>query len=160
MNTEKKECVRVYPPGKEMKQNLVSFKQLFSDSDKKYPNQITFEKEGTIKNLQPLVHAFYDAKNDSVNICAVVFVDAAYNPMPFTVYQKYTTKPEKGKAQIKFYVAYDLPETKTKVYNTYQVIFRYSHGEIIPKNLSTIKTYLWDIDPETSRGTTTTVEPH
>jgi len=158
MDTKSTTCNRISPPGEKIIQDYVKVKKLYSDPNGHYPTKITFTQKGTTTPLQPLVQAKYNKKTDCVDICAIVFIDADYNPQPFSVYQEYVKNPKSENPQIKFYITYNLQETETANYDAYRISFPYPHGEIPPKDLNTIETFLLNIDPVISRGTTTTVE--
>lgn len=119
---------------------------------------IKFPENKSKSLLSPLVEALYD--NDTITITAVIFVPPFQNEtLDLKIYQNWYTDIE-GFPQLQFFVSYDMSETVSKDFFVYEVTFEAkSHPfEDQISHIKTIQTFLWDIDPVTSRGTVTTVQ--
>jgi hypothetical protein len=83
------------------------------------------------------------------------------NNLLFTVYQYFCLGNE-GKPQLQFYIAYNQKSDPTDVYNYGQLSFSVTNASLEDIGLTiadiySIQTFMWDVDPKTSRGTVTTV---
>jgi hypothetical protein len=83
------------------------------------------------------------------------------NNLLFTVYQYFCLGNE-GKPQLQFYIAYNQKSNPTDIYNCGQLSFSVTNASLQDIGLTitdiySIQTFMWDIDPKTSRGTVTTV---
>lgn len=150
MNTQNKTCTPLTPPGIQVigGNNIINWKKING-------NGITFHEERPTTPLPPLVQTtFYPEGNEStkgtLEVCAFVFIAANLNQnSPISVYfEDINPTPN-------FYISYDAPETKSANFATYEVTFAIGVDKK-PKNINTI---VWNEDPETSRGTVTTVQP-
>jgi hypothetical protein len=112
--------------------------------------EITFPISNATIPLQPLTQAFYTPKNQyQLAVSSIVFLpDNADGDDIIVYYDDNQLKP-------RFYLAYDAPEVDSKTFYAWSVDFNIT----LSNKPRVIKTYLWDIDPETSRGTETTVQP-
>lgn len=122
--------------------------------------QISFPERRTRALLSPLVEAYLEDKNKKLLIRAVVFIAPDENAMNFTIYQNWFVNIE-GTPQLQFFICYDMKEIEGKDFDIYEVSF-YAVDTPFGKNafshLKTIETFVWDVDPVTSRGTVTTVQ--
>jgi hypothetical protein len=114
---------------------------------KSLSSQINFIKQRPTTPLPPLVQTYYE--NGSLQVCAVIFIDASQTINNVDVYYDDTEE------QPIFYATYNAPETTASEFNAYQVNFDID----LQNQPKTIITYVWDEDPVGSRGTTTTVQP-
>ncbi|WP_166921771.1 hypothetical protein [Flavobacterium poyangense] len=141
---------KIYPPGKSLGPK-VKLEKLTS---------ITFPDNQTNALLSPVVQAnLIDGRK--LKVKAVVFIAPDdQNGLDFDIYQNCYVNIE-GKPKLQFFVCYDLKDVVGKVFDIYEVSFE---AKQIPfpgglSEIKTIETFLWDIDPITSRGTETTVQP-
>lgn len=145
------ECpVIVPPPGVEIPQEYIKTN---------YIGEIKFPLRKSKALFSPVVEAFL--VDDIITVNAVVYVDSKVKKATdFSVIQNLYVDIE-GDPQLQFFICYDLDEQEdTKNFWVYQVTFQVQ--SIKPFEISkieTIQTFLWDIDPETSRGTVTVVQP-
>ncbi|WP_130734127.1 hypothetical protein [Flavobacterium sp. J27] len=95
----------------------------------------------------PLVQAYFESK--ALQVSAVVLIDANASIDAIQVYY------EKNDIMPNLYVTYDAPEESSANFSAYQVNFMLD----ISTQPKTIQTTVWNEDPETSRGTITTVQP-
>lgn len=80
--------------------------------------------------------------------------------LKFDIYQNWYVDLN-GKRQLQFFIAYDILDDLEKYFDVYEASFKaepYPYGKDTFANLITILTFLWDTDPETSRGTETNVQ--
>lgn len=122
---------------------------------------VSFPKRKSVGILAPYVEAYYDSKKNILTAKAVVYVDLTAENIDFKcrVFQNCYIDMD-GNAQLQFFIAYDTPEKVSKDFTIHEISFEankdYFKGQFA--NVKTIQTFLWDIDPETSRGTETTVQ--
>lgn len=129
-----------------------------------YPEvgKVSFPKRKSLSILSPYVEAYYDSKKNTLTAKAVVYVDLTTQNVDFKcrVFQNCYIDLD-GNAQLQFFIAYDTPEKVSKDFTIHEISFEakpeYFKGQFA--NVKTIQTFLWDVDPETSRGTETTVQP-
>lgn len=120
---------------------------------------VSFPKNRKKTLLSPLVEAYHQGKKLLVK--AVVFVaHEEVKDLAISVVQNCYVNME-GEAQLQFFIAYDLKPTDGEDFYIYEVSFE---ADEIPfkgglESIETIQTFLWDIDPISSRGTETTVQP-
>lgn len=120
---------------------------------------VTFPKNRKKTLLSPLVEAYHVGKKLLVR--AVVFVaHEELEDLKISVFQNCYVNIE-GDAQLQFFIAYDLKPTEGVDFYIYEVSFE---ADDIPfkgglGTIDTIQTFLWDIDPISSRGTETNVQP-
>ncbi len=128
-----------------------------------YPEvgKVSFPKRKSLGILSPYVEAYYDSKKNTLTAKAVVYVDLTTQNIDFKcrVFQNCYIDID-GNAQLQFFIAYDTPEKVSKDFTIHEITFEakdeYFKGQLA--NVRSIQTFLWDIDPETSRGTETTVQ--
>ena len=141
---------KIYPPGELLPVKL----------DSNSVGKIKFPERTNRMLLSPLVEAYF-TKEKELLVRAVVFIAKKEDEdLDFRIYQNCYIDLE-GNPQLQFFVAYDLIETKNTTFFVYEVDFTVSSIPYGPEALSKIKkieTFLWDIDPVTSRGTVTTVQ--
>jgi hypothetical protein len=141
---------KIYPPGELLPVKL----------DSNSVGKIKFPERTNRMLLSPLVEAYF-TKEKELLVRAVVFIAKKEDEdLDFRIYQNCYIDLE-GNPQLQFFVAYDLIETKDTTFFVYEVDFTVSSIPYGPEALSKIKkieTFLWDIDPVTSRGTVTTVQ--
>ncbi|PKB16016.1 hypothetical protein [Flavobacterium sp. 5] len=127
----------------------------------------TFTESGTISftnkrpstPLQPLVEVYLDS-NNNIQVSTVFFIDAAItglNENSFTIFQDYSIS-EIGEPRLQFFISYDAIETSTSNFRAYQISFQSLPTTFLNRDITTIQTFLWDIDPVSSRGTVTNVQ--
>ena len=128
-----------------------------------YPEvgKVSFPKRKSLGILSPYVEAYYDSKKNILTAKAVVYVDLTTQNIDFKcrVFQNCYIDLD-GNAQLQFFIAYDTPEKVSKDFTIHEITFEAKAEYFIGQfaNVKTIQTFLWDIDPETSRGTETTVQ--
>lgn len=135
-----------------------------SEGDIDYPEvgRVSFPKRKSLSILSPYVEAYYDSKKNILTAKAVVYVDLTTQNVDFKcrVFQNCYIDID-GNAQLQFFIAYNTPEKVSKNFTIHEITFEakaeYFKGQFA--NVKSIQTFLWDIDPETSRGTETTVQP-
>lgn len=124
---------------------------------------VTFEETKSVEILSPYVEAYYNANANTLAVNAVVYVDStAINEdgtLKYCVFQN-TYIDLEGHAQLQFFIVYDMPEELSGELSIYEIIFNADPTIFIGglSKVQTIQTFLWDVDPETSRGTETTVQ--
>ncbi|VXA95247.1 conserved hypothetical protein [Flavobacterium sp. 9AF] len=133
MNTKDKTT----PPG-----NLVP-----EVSFSKLETNITFPNPRPSTPFPPLVQTYFENKQLQVNAVVLINSQAGINEIEI-YYDANSTIPN-------FYVTYDATEMPSTNFTLYQVNFSVS----IDCQPETIQTVVWNEDPETSRGTITTVQP-
>ncbi|RZJ53121.1 MAG: hypothetical protein EOO44_09515 [Flavobacterium sp.] len=126
---------------------------------------VTFQQTKSVEILSPYVEAYYNAKENKLTIDAIVYVDTETikdnGILNYSVVQN-TYIDLDGHAQLQFFIVYDMPEELSGDLSIYEITFEADPKLFIGglSKLKTIQTFLWDIDPETSRGTETTVQPN
>ena len=136
------------PPGEQVKELV------FSESGK-----ISFTNKRPNKPLQPLVEVYLDASNN-IQVSTVFFIDAAITGLDansFTIYQDYCVS-DFGSPRLQFFISYDAQETDATDFQAYQISFQALPSIFSNEDITTVQTFLWDIDPITSRGTETGVQ--
>lgn len=141
--------VIVPPPGTEIPAKFITTN---------FIGEIKFPLKKSKTLFSPVVEAFFVEGVITVN--AVVYVDSKVKKTTeFNVIQNLYVDIE-GDPQLQFFVCYDLDDDKdVQNFRVFEVTFQVQ--SILPFEISkveTIQTFLWDIDPETSRGTETTVQ--
>lgn len=125
---------------------------------------VTFQQTKSVELLSPYVEAYYDAKENNLTINAIVYVDSKTinennGILNYSVIQN-TYIDIDGYAQLQFFIVYDMPEELLGDLSIYEIIFE-ANSDIFIGGLSKIEkiqTFLWDVDPISSRGTETTVQ--
>ncbi|MBP1224829.1 hypothetical protein [Flavobacterium sp. 1355] len=124
---------------------------------------VVFKQRKSVEILSPYVEAYYNANENRLSLNAIVYVTskviAANNGMlDYSVLQN-TYIDLDGHAQLQFFIVYDMPEELSGDLSIYEIVFDANSDIFIGglSNLKTIQTFLWDKDPETSRGTETPV---
>lgn len=112
---------------------------------------IEFNKPRPTTPLPPLVQADYNSNTGVLEVSAVVFIDvnAQLPSQSITVYY------EDCDPAPNFYLSYDSVPASSNEFVAYNVVFSQAMDTCPPY----ITTVVWDEDPETSRGTETTVKP-
>lgn len=142
---------QIYPPGKPMKPKTIN-----KITTKK---TVSFPENTSPIPFSPIVQATL-MKDGTFQVRAVFMVAHKQDELDFKIYQNWYIDIE-GQRQLQFFIAYDIlddPETEFDVYETSFKAEPYPYGKDTFANITTIQTFLWDIDPETSRGTVTTVQ--
>ncbi|QSW90874.1 MULTISPECIES: hypothetical protein [Flavobacterium] len=102
--------------------------------------------------IAPLASAFIYQNNgvDTLKICATLYINSkdSQSPLVGTITEHVDT--------VEIYFDYDWDESTPETYDVWYVEVDYSSDTIA--NVSRVISYLRDIDPETSRGTETTVK--
>jgi hypothetical protein len=115
--------------------------------------QISFPFPRPTTPFPPLVQATFfglnGPKTNILEVSAIAFIYAEAVIEDISVYWNSDNENPK------FSIAYDAPEVAAKEFTAYQVSFSVQ----IPEKPAIIETIVWDIDPITSRGTETTVQP-
>jgi hypothetical protein len=134
------------PPGTQINPKNVTITPLSS--------QITFSFNSTsIKPLPPLVQVSF-SPNGNLLVSNIVFIAASENAVITSVYQESVISDE-GTTQLDFFIDYDAPEESFQTFNAFRVDLIIENP---PSDLEQIETFLWDEDPESSRGTITKVK--
>ncbi|TSE10218.1 hypothetical protein [Aquimarina algiphila] len=133
-----------------------------------YPiqNPFVLSKFGSLSKeiLPPIVKSTRD--NNNILIDTIVFIDSSISPDYFWIFYQLTTC-EAGTPQLTIYICYIFcgagsvsPNPFTNDYTAYSVPLIFTNKEIKNiKAINNIKTFVRNSDPETSRGTVTTVPP-
>ncbi len=126
--------------------------------------------------LTPVVSSFFiKAKEDVLRICTTAFVNQTQDILSFRLFYNYTLS-NIGEPQISIYIWYYTIDNSATTYsiNSFDIYFKgesivnfdmygsVNMGEtkIGVKNIKKVQVFLINGDPETSRGTTTTVQTH
>jgi hypothetical protein len=121
---------------------------------------VTFKKTKSAEVLSPYVEAYYDAHQNTLQIQAVVYVDSPLienEILHYKIFQN-TYIDIEGDPQLQFFIVYNMPEELSADLFIYEIVFNAADSFIGGfSNLEKIQTFLWDSDPETSRGTETAV---
>ncbi|MCW2117794.1 hypothetical protein [Flavobacterium sp. 7A] len=108
----------------------------------------------TVAPLPPLVSAKYNEALTTVTVSGTVFIDASDAIASLDIYLAHQIL---GAHTQELYIAYDYKEVVPTSLYPYYFSFEMpiqSHGHTI----KTLESYLWNIDPISSRGTETTVQ--
>lgn len=153
---------KIYPPGECMKPESINriTKKLpvsFPENNSKIPFspivQATLMKDGTFQVRAVFLVARKPKKHKEDE-------DHKEDELDFDIYQNWYIDLD-GQRQLQFFIAYDILDDPEPDFDVYETSFKaqpYPYGEKTFASLTTIQTFLWDIDPETSRGTETTVQ--
>jgi len=152
----------IYPPGTNLPQNCI--KKI------KPAGRITFENNFN-QPLPSLVEATFNKKNniDCINIKALILVNSTFKLTSVNINQLFSIS-NFGNSKLQFFI-YASEETAKELakkredcnYEAYTIEFS-THLEthfpegISLKDIKVVQTFVWDIDPKTSRGTETTVQ--
>jgi len=143
------------PPGKNITHTIVTTAKSIGN--------VTFEETKSVEILSPYVEAYYSAKENTLTVNAIVYVDSAAvnedGTLKYSIFQNSYIDID-GNPQLQFFIVYDMPEELLGNLSIYEIIFQ-ADSDIFSgglSNVETIQTFLWDIDPVTSRGTVTTVQ--
>ncbi|QOG03872.1 hypothetical protein [Flavobacterium sp. MDT1-60] len=121
---------------------------------------VTFKKTKSAEVLSPYVEAYYDSHSNALLIQAVVYVDSPLVENEILHYKiiQNTYIDIEGNPQLQFFIVYNMPEELSADLFIYEIVFNANDSFIGGfSNLEKIQTFLWDSDPETSRGTETPV---
>ena len=153
---------KIYPPGKCMKpesQSRITKKTPISFPENKSPIpfapivQATLKEDGTFQVRAVFLVARKPKGQKEVE-------DDKEGELDFDIYQNWYVDLH-GKRQLQFFIAYDILDDPEKEFDVYEASFKaepYPYGKDTFAEIETIQTFLWDIDPETSRGTETIVQ--
>jgi hypothetical protein len=145
---------KIYPPGKCIKKATRS---------KLTQKPISFPENNSKIPFSPIVQAtFTDSETLQVRAVFLVSTNTPLNAdkLAFDIYQNWYVNLD-GKRQLQFFITYDIDDAISTDFDVYEISFKAEkepYGEDAFKSVETIQTFLWDIDPETSRGTETTVQ--
>jgi hypothetical protein len=145
---------KIFPPGKCIKKATKSKLTL---------KPITFPENNSQIPFSPIVQAtFTDPETLQVRAVFLVSTNTELNndKLEFMIYQNWYVDLE-GNRQLQFFITYDIDDAISTDFDVYEISFKAEkdpYGEDAFKSVNTIQTFLWDIDPETSRGTETTVQ--
>jgi hypothetical protein len=108
---------------------------------------------------------------DEIEITAIVLINTEFNDnyLPDLIVNQLFTISNYGTPQLQFFIHCSeeglskIKETQDGKYNAFKVIFTTQELSgfptgIVMKDIETVETFLWNIDPKTSRGTVTTVQ--
>ncbi|MCI9843971.1 hypothetical protein [Flavobacterium pectinovorum] len=144
---------KIYPPGKCIKK---------ATKNKLTQKPVSFPENNTQIPFSPIVQAtFTDSETLQVRAVFLVSTNTELNndKLEFMIYQNWYVDLE-GNRQLQFFITYDIDDAIGKDFDIYEISFKAEkdpYGEDAFKSVKTIQTFLWDIDPETSRGTETSV---
>ncbi|WP_163400221.1 hypothetical protein [Flavobacterium fluviatile] len=144
---------KIYPPGKCIKK---------ATKNKLTQKPVSFPENNTQIPFSPIVQAtFTDSETLQVRAVFLVSTNTELNndKLDFMIYQNWYVDLD-GKRQLQFFITYDIEDTISTDFDVYEISFKAEqdpYGEDAFKNVNIIQTFLWDIDPETSRGTETVV---
>ncbi|MEO8534144.1 MAG: hypothetical protein ABI441_10350 [Flavobacterium sp.] len=145
---------KIYPPGKCIKK---------AAKVKLTQKPIIFPENTSQIPFSPIVQGtFVDSETLQVRAVFLVSTSTTQNDgkLEFMIYQNWYVNLD-GKRQLQFFITYDIDDNISKDFDVYEISFKAEkdpYGEDAFKSVETIQTFLWDIDPETSRGTETTVQ--
>ena len=146
---------KIYPPGKCIKK---------ATKNKLTQKPVTFPENTSQIPFSPIVQAtFTDSETLQVRAVFLVSTNTALNndKLDFMIYQNWYVDLD-GKRQLQFFITYDIDDAISTDFDVYEISFKAEkdpYGEDAFKSVKSIQTFLWDIDPETSRGTETVVQP-
>jgi len=144
---------KIYPPGKCIKK---------ASKNKLTQKPLNFPENASQIPFPPTVQAtFIDSETLQVRAVFLVSNNTALNndKLDFMIYQNWYVDLD-GKRQLQFFITYDIDDAVSKDFDVYEISFKAEkepYGEDAFKNVNIIQTFLWDVDPETSRGTETAV---
>ncbi|WP_299617496.1 hypothetical protein [uncultured Tenacibaculum sp.] len=145
---------------------------LNQNSPEKLADNINFSYLRSTRPLQPLVSVNTSDEGILQSASAVVLIDASIpisevNPR---IIQQFSYTNE-GVPFLNFYICYDFKPVGSKTFNAYRFDFSVNWNDFspnpvfdpkapipAPSSIKFITSFLWDEDPETSRGTVTTVK--
>lgn len=145
---------KVFPPGKCIKKATKS---------KLTEKPVSFPENNTQIPFSPIVQAtFTDSETLQVRAVFLVSNNTQLNDgkLEFMIYQNWYVDLD-GKRQLQFFITYDIDDAISTDFDVYEIGFKAEkdpYGEDAFKSIEIIQTFLWDIDPETSRGTETNVQ--
>lgn len=125
--------------------------------------------------LPTLVDAVRSEDNTRIKVTAIVFINTKETEnedviLPVLIVNQLFTISNYGEPQLQFFIHCNKEEllkigkNQIGMYQAFQVIFTTKDMTGFPdgiemKEVVSVQTFLWDIDPKTSRGTVTTVQP-
>jgi hypothetical protein len=144
---------KIYPPGKCIKKATKS---------KLTQKPITFPENNSQIPFSPIVQATF-TDPDTLQVRAVFLVstntELSKEKLEFMIYQNWYVDLD-GTRQLQFFITYDIDDSISTEFDVYEIGFKAEkdpYGAEAFNSVNTIQTFLWDIDPETSRGTVTVV---
>ncbi|RBW57226.1 hypothetical protein DS884_11635 [Tenacibaculum sp. E3R01] len=104
--------------------------------------------------VAPVTMASFD-KEGFINVSTFVFLPASFGTenKTFTINQLQTNSNK-----LAFYIGVDKAPTPDNSFHIYGITFKVKDQDYKSMGITKIKTYLWDEDPEGSRGTETAVK--
>ncbi|AXT59297.1 hypothetical protein D1816_02695 [Aquimarina sp. AD10] len=134
--------------------------------------EISFNNISSNEIIPPVVKAYFSEKKDQIIVEAKLFIISSFIPSEITMTYQYTTCTT-GVPQITIYFIYNTGvvteslalngpngKSSTSIYNLYSCKpFTLKAQNPITGPIINIQSFLRDIDPVTSRGTVTTVQP-
>lgn len=132
--------------------------------------KITFENNFN-QPLPSLVEATFNKKDNinSINVKALILINSTFKLNSVNVNQLFSIS-NFGNCKLQFFI-YTSKETAKELakkreycnYEAYTIEFSTNLETPLPegislKDIKTVQTFVWDIDPKTSRGTETTVQ--
>ena len=148
MSTNNDTCNPIAPPG--VPAANVSYDQAKNQG---VNVQIAFSNKRPTTPLPPMVQANFNNDNSVIEVSAIVFIDenAVINGDNGII-----VNWDQNLLNPHCYITYNASEVATKNFNAYQVNFEINVDNTnLPSKISTV---VWDEDPETSRGTETSVQ--
>lgn len=132
--------------------------------------KITFENNFN-QPLPSLIEATFNKKENinSINVKALVLVNSTFKLTTVNVNQLFSIS-NFGNCKLQFFIytskeiAMELAKKREVCnYEAYTIEFSTNHETSLPQGISLedikiVQTFVWDIDPKTSRGTETTVQ--
>ncbi|WP_196888024.1 hypothetical protein [Aureivirga sp. CE67] len=117
-----------------------------------------------------VANASFDEETNEMSISILFFINSTVENPEIKINQHFSIGTY-GECNLQFFLYSNEDETKRiidsktedGVYNAFTLNFKTSNTENFPENINlsdikTIQTYLWNVDPRTSRGTVTIVE--
>ena len=152
----------IYPPGDSLPENFVK--------EIKHAGKITFDNNFN-QPLPSLVEAIFKKTNNTncILVKALIFVNSTFTLTSVNVNQLFSIS-NFGNCKLQFFIytskkdAEELAKKRNDAnYEAYTIEFYTNLETHLPKGISlqdikVVQTFLWNIDPKTSRGTETTVQ--
>lgn len=117
-------------------------------------------------SLPPINRVSLDEREGKLEINTFFLIDEALvekhlQDLQFAVYQLYCIS-DAGEPEMQFYITSNYTNGKTDNYYSVQLNFELTDESLKAtgvgvKDIKSVQTFLWNIDPRTSRGTVTTV---
>lgn len=143
MSTKTEKCIKELPQHSKL---ITSVKPTKQTCDKVQKTKVPLAPEN--------VSAIYNSDKTKITIKLTVYIDSAVNVESLDIYEFINDLSPCKQREI--FIVYDYKAETPESLNLYTFSFE------VPCNsnsIETIETFLWNEDPETSRGTETTVQP-